>query len=139
MLARRVIPCLDIRGGRVVKGVKFEGVRDVSDPVEAAAFYNSQGADEIVFYDIAASGEGRGVFIDLLREVSAQITVPIRGSGSVQSVTIINGIESGAAGGPPSRPIYGHDIWVAADGSPLCREIIYVWYGCTGTNRNPPA
>ena len=59
MLAKRIIPCLDIRNGRVVKGKRFEGIRDVEDPVTMAAFYNVSGADELVFYDITASAEGR--------------------------------------------------------------------------------
>ena len=65
MLAKRIIPCLDVRNGKVVKGVNFEGIRDVGDPVECAAEYNKQGADEIVFYDITASYEGRGVFLEI--------------------------------------------------------------------------
>ena len=63
MLAKRIIPCLDVRNGKVVKGVNFEGVKDVGDPVECAEEYNKQGADELVFYDITASFEGRGVFL----------------------------------------------------------------------------
>ena len=68
MLAKRIIPCLDVRNGKVVKGVNFEGIRDVGDPVECAYEYNRQGADEIVFYDITASHEGRGVMLDVVRE-----------------------------------------------------------------------
>ena len=63
MLAKRIIPCLDVRNGKVVKGVNFEGIKDVGDPVEYAEEYNRQGADELVFYDITASFEGRGVFL----------------------------------------------------------------------------
>ena len=70
MLAKRIIPCLDVRNGKVVKGVNFEGIRDVGDPVECAEEYNKQGADEIVFYDITASFEGRGVFLDVVRETA---------------------------------------------------------------------
>ena len=62
MLAKRIIPCLDVRNGRVVKGTNFEGLRDMADPVELAHFYNTSGADELVFYDITASVEGRGLF-----------------------------------------------------------------------------
>ena len=64
------IPCLDVRNGKVVKGVNFEGIKDVGDPVECAYAYNQQGADEIVFYDIAASYEGRGVMLDVVRETA---------------------------------------------------------------------
>ena len=67
MLAKRIIPCLDVRDGRVVKGVNFEGLQDVSDPVALAEFYNDSGADELVFYDITASSSGRKLFADTLR------------------------------------------------------------------------
>ena len=73
MLAKRIIPCLDVRNGKVVKGVNFEGIKDVGDPVECAEEYNRQGADEIVFYDITASYEGRGVFLDVVREYSSLV------------------------------------------------------------------
>lgn len=86
MLTRRIVPCLDIRDGRVVKGVRFEGIRDVSDPVELAAFYNAQGADELVFYDITASLEGRGLFTDLLKRVAAQIFIPLTVGGGIGSL-----------------------------------------------------
>ena len=68
MLAKRIIPCLDVRDGKVVKGVNFEGIKEVGDPVLSAEEYNRQGADEIVFYDITASFEGRGVFLDVVGE-----------------------------------------------------------------------
>lgn len=73
MLAKRIIPCLDIRDGKVVKGVNFLGVKDVGDPVSLAEEYNKQGADELVFYDITASYEGRSLFLDLVNEVSKDI------------------------------------------------------------------
>ena len=71
MLTKRIIPCLDIRDGRVVKGVNFDGLRDIEDPVELAKFYNESGADELVFYDITASFEKRPLFADVLRRVAA--------------------------------------------------------------------
>jgi len=86
MLAKKIIPCLDIRDGRVVKGVKFEGIQDVTDPVEAAAFYNAQGADELVFYDIVASLKGRSLSGDLLREVLGQISIPLTVGGGINSL-----------------------------------------------------
>jgi len=86
MLTKRIIPCLDIRDGRVVKGVKFEGIQDVTDPVEAAQFYNAQGADELVFYDITASYENRGLFVDLLRKVAAQVFIPLTVGGGINSL-----------------------------------------------------
>ena len=69
MITKRIIPCLDVRNGRVVKGTNFEGIRDVADPVEMARLYNAAGADELVFYDITASYEGRALFTDILTQV----------------------------------------------------------------------
>ncbi|MBR5405086.1 MAG: imidazole glycerol phosphate synthase subunit HisF [Oscillospiraceae bacterium] len=86
MLAKRIIPCLDVRHGKVVKGINFEGVRDVGDPVECAAEYNRQGADEIVFYDIVASYEGRGTFLDVVRETAKQVFVPLTVGGGIATV-----------------------------------------------------
>ncbi len=73
MITKRLIPCLDVRDGRVVKGLNFQGLQDVADPVELARFYNEAGADELVFYDITASVEGRAMFVDILRRVAAEI------------------------------------------------------------------
>ena len=70
MITKRIIPCLDVRNGRVVKGKNFEGIQDVSDPVEMARFYNREGADELVFYDITASVEERGLFTDILKKAA---------------------------------------------------------------------
>ena len=86
MLAKRIIPCLDIRNGRVVKGVKFGDLRDVEDPVEMAKFYNNSGADELVFYDITASAEGRKLFAETLRNVASQIFIPLTVGGGISSV-----------------------------------------------------
>ena len=86
MLNKKIIPCLDIRDGRVVKGVRFEGIQDVTDPVEAAAYYNAQGADELVFYDITATHENRGLFVDLLRKVAAQVFIPLTVGGGINSL-----------------------------------------------------
>ena len=86
MLAKRIIPCLDVRNGKVVKGVNFEGVRDVGDPVELAIQYNKQGADEIVFYDITASHEGRGVMLDVVRETAKQVFVPLCVGGGIATI-----------------------------------------------------
>lgn len=86
MLAKRIIPCLDVRDGKVVKGVKFEGVRDVGDPVELAEIYNRQGADEIVFYDITASYEKRGVMLDVVRETAKRVFVPLTVGGGIKTV-----------------------------------------------------
>ena len=86
MMTKKIIPCLDIRDGRVVKGVKFEGIQDVTDPVEAAASYNAQGADELVFYDITASLENRILFTDLMSKVAAQISIPLTVGGGISSL-----------------------------------------------------
>lgn len=86
MLAKRIIPCLDVRDGRVVKGRQFEGIRDVEDPVTMASFYNEQGADELVFYDITASAEGRGIFTQIVTQVARQIFIPLTVGGGIQSL-----------------------------------------------------
>ncbi len=86
MLAKRIIPCLDVRNGKVVKGVNFEGIKDVGDPVELAVEYNKQGADEIVFYDITASYEGRGVMLDVVKLTAERVFVPLCVGGGISSV-----------------------------------------------------
>ncbi|MBE7012472.1 MAG: imidazole glycerol phosphate synthase subunit HisF [Ruminococcaceae bacterium] len=86
MITKRIIPCLDVRNGRVVKGVNFEGVSDVSSPVELAKLYSESGADELVFYDITASFEGRQLFTDILREVASQIFIPLTVGGGINTV-----------------------------------------------------
>ena len=86
MLTKRIIPCLDVKNGRVVKGVNFEGIRDVEDPVEMAAFYNESGADELVFYDITASVEARPLFDDVLRRVAERIFIPLTVGGGINSL-----------------------------------------------------
>ena len=87
MLAKRIIPCLDVRDGRVVKGTNFQGIRDVSSPIELARFYNDEGADELVFYDITASAEGRGLFAQVLREVASQIFIPLTVGGGISCLS----------------------------------------------------
>jgi len=85
MITKRIIPCLDVRAGRVVKGVHFEGLHDVSSPVELAAYYSKCGADELVFYDITASSDGRALFTDILREVASQIFIPLTVGGGINT------------------------------------------------------
>lgn len=85
MITKRIIPCLDVRNGRVVKGTNFEGIKDVEDPVQLAKFYNSCGADELVFYDITASHEGRGLFVDVLRKVASEIFIPLTVGGNINT------------------------------------------------------
>ncbi len=86
MLAKRIIPCLDVRNGKVVKGVNFEGIKEVGDPVECAIEYNKQGADELVFYDITASHEGRKAIIDVVRETAKNVFVPLCVGGGISTV-----------------------------------------------------
>ena len=86
MLARRIIPCLDVRDGRVVKGTNFQGLRDMADPVDMARFYNRSGADELVFYDITASAEERALFTDILTEVASTIFIPLTVGGGINTV-----------------------------------------------------
>ena len=86
MITKRIIPCLDVRDGRVVKGVNFEGLSDVSSPVELAGYYSKNGADELVFYDITASSEGRALFTDILKEVAKTIFIPLTVGGGINSI-----------------------------------------------------
>ncbi len=86
MITKRIIPCLDVRNGRVVKGVNFQGVSDVSSPVELAEYYSANGADELVFYDITASSEGRKLFTDILTEVASKIFIPLTVGGGINTV-----------------------------------------------------
>ena len=86
MITKRIIPCLDVRHGRVVKGMNFEGIQDVADPVEMARFYNVEGADELVFYDITASVEERGLFTDILTKVASEIFIPLTVGGGINTL-----------------------------------------------------
>ena len=86
MITKRIIPCLDIRNGRVVKGTNFQGLCDVSDPIDLARHYSECGADELVFYDITASAEGRQLFTDVLTQVASQIFIPLTVGGGINTV-----------------------------------------------------
>lgn len=86
MITKRIIPCLDVRNGRVVKGINFEGLNDVSSPVELAKYYSDNGADELVFYDITASAEGRQLFTDILCQVAKTIFIPLTVGGGINTV-----------------------------------------------------
>lgn len=86
MITKRIIPCLDVKNGRVVKGVNFAGLQDVSSPVELAKFYSDNGADELVFYDITASAEGRALFTDILRETASSVFIPLTVGGGINTV-----------------------------------------------------
>ena len=86
MITKRIIPCLDVKNGRVVKGVNFEGLNDVSSPVELARYYSEYGADELVFYDITASYEGRQLFTDILCETTRTVFIPVTVGGGINTV-----------------------------------------------------
>ena len=86
MITKRIIPCLDVRDGRVVKGVNFEGLRDVNSPVALAEYYSGSGADELVFYDITASAEGRAIFTDILRETASRVFIPLTVGGGINTL-----------------------------------------------------
>ena len=86
MITKRIIPCLDVRDGRVVKGVNFEGLRDVSSPVALAEYYSGAGADELVFYDITASSDGRKLFTDILKETASKVFIPLTVGGGISSL-----------------------------------------------------
>lgn len=97
MITKRIIPCLDVRDGRVVKGTNFEGLRDICDPVELAEYYSKSGADELVFYDITASFEGRRLFTQVLRQVAAKIFIPLTVGGGINTLADFeNALGSGA-------------------------------------------
>lgn len=86
MITKRIIPCLDVKDGRVVKGVNFEGLNDVSSPVELGRYYSDCGADELVFYDITASSDGRKLFTDILKEVASNIFIPLTVGGGINTL-----------------------------------------------------
>lgn len=86
MITKRIIPCLDVKNGRVVKGTNFQVLRDVSSPVELGKYYSDCGADELVFYDITASAEGRQLFTDILRQVASEIFIPLTVGGGINTV-----------------------------------------------------
>lgn len=86
MITKRIIPCLDVRDGKVVKGVNFEKLKEVASPIELAEFYSANGADELVFYDITASAEGRKLFTQVLREVAQNVFIPLTVGGGIREV-----------------------------------------------------
>ena len=86
MITKRIIPCLDVRNGRVVKGTNFQGLQDVSSPVELGKYYSDNGADELVFYDITASAEGRKLFTDILTQVASTIFIPLTVGGGINTL-----------------------------------------------------
>ena len=97
MLAKRIIPCLDVKGGRNVRGVRFSADRDAGDPVELASRYDREGADELVFYDITASADGRAIVMDLVRQVSEQVFIPLTVGGGIRTFEDVRAILKGSA------------------------------------------
>ncbi|MCH8928862.1 MAG: imidazole glycerol phosphate synthase subunit HisF [Candidatus Marinimicrobia bacterium] len=97
MLTKRIVPCLDVKDGRTVKGIKFKNLRDAGDPVELASFYSSAGADELVLLDISASIEGRNIFLDIVKDVAKEINIPFTVGGGISSIEqVVTVIEAGA-------------------------------------------
>ncbi|UCC16779.1 MAG: imidazole glycerol phosphate synthase subunit HisF [Dehalococcoidales bacterium] len=97
MLTKRIIPCLDVKNGRVVKGVKFRDHRDAGDPVELAAFYNDEGADELTFYDITASSDGRAIMRDVVERTASKVFIPLTVAGGLRTVEDMSAmLKSGA-------------------------------------------
>src|SRR6266849_7898074 len=96
-LAKRIIPCLDVDRGRVVKGVNFVGLRDAGDPVEIARRYDEQGADELAFLDITASSDSRGLILSVIEEVAAQVFIPLTVGGGVRSVADVRSLLNAGA------------------------------------------
>lgn len=97
MLSKRIIPCLDVRNGRLTKGIKFAGNVDIGDPVETAERYSDEGADEIVFYDITASNEDRGIFLDVVEKVATRISIPFSVGGGISSVKAMRDVLNAGA------------------------------------------
>ena len=111
MITKRIIPCLDVRNGRVVKGTNFEGIRDVADPVEMARMYNAAGADELVFYDITASFEGRALFTDILTRVASEIFIPLTVGGGINTLEDFDRVLKCGADKVSVKVLPTHDKW----------------------------
>jgi len=97
MLAKRIIPCLDVKDGRVVKGINFVGLRDAGDPVEVAAAYDVQGADEVTFLDITASSDQRNIIIDVVKRTAEQVFIPLTVGGGIRSLQDIRDLLNAGA------------------------------------------
>ena len=117
MLSKRVIPCLDVRAGRLTKGIKFQGNVDIGDPVESARRYYEEGADEIVFYDITASAEERGIFLDVVERVASQIFIPFSVGGGISSVADMRAVLNAGAEKVSINSAAVRDPGLVADGA----------------------
>src|SRR3989344_4474654 len=118
MLAKRIIPCLDVTGGRVVKGGNFVELRDAGDPVEIAARYNAQGADELTFLDITATSDGRDLILHIIEAVASQVFIPLTVGGGVRTVGDVRGVGH-AGGGTSSFYTAGGAQRLGANGQPV--------------------
>ena len=127
MLSKRVIPCLDVRAGRLTKGIRFAGNEDIGDPVESARRYYEEGADEIVFYDITASAEERGIFLDVVERVAEQIFIPFCVGGGISSVADMRAVLVAGPG------VLTEDGSAVADLSKAERREVTLDIDCTGT------
>ena len=145
MITKRIIPCLDVKNGRVVKGVNFEGLQDMADPVEMARYYNASGADELVFYDITASVEGRGLFTDILRRVASQIFIPLTVGGGINTLDDFDrvlkcgadkvSVNSGAIRNPVCR--FWKNMTTSSSPIPSPKRTIWRVHGWASASRGP--
>src|SRR5690606_15541528 len=117
MLAKRIIPCLDVKDGRVVKGVNFVNLRDAGDPVELAATYDQEGADELVFLDISASVEGRATMVDVVKRTAGEIKIPFTVGGGISSVDDMSRMSRGGADTMGLNPAAVLDPGLITEGS----------------------
>ena len=121
MITKRIIPCLDVKNGRVVKGVNFMNLSDVSDPVELAKYYSDSGADELVFYDITASAEGRGLFTDVLTRAAENVFIPLTVGGAINEVSDFD-----------SRVVWDYNTTAGAD---VLSDVLYASYSSRYTKQ----
>ena len=148
MITKRIIPCLDVKNGRVVKGVNFQGLADVSSPVELGKYYSDHGADELVFYDITASGEGRALFTDILREVAANVFISLTVGGGINTLDDFDrvlkcgadkvSVNSGAIRNPEliyqAAKRYGNQCVEGSPSLPRAAEKTRAWTLWSGSN-----
>ena len=130
MLSKRVIPCLDVRAGRLTKGIKFQGNVDIGDPVESARRYYEEGADEIVFYDITASAEERGIFLDVVERVASQIFIPFSVGGGISSVADMRSMPGPKRSPSTPRPCAIPIWWPTARRLSARRPSWWAWTCC---------
>jgi len=139
VLTRRIIPCLDLKDGRVVKGTNFLGLRDAGDPVELASRYNEQGADEVVFLDITASKEKRGIIIDLIQRAADQLFLPLTVGGGLKTLDDIQQILRAGADKVSLNTSAVHDPTLITKGAEsLARSALWLPWTLKGTLPKTP-